>query len=234
MRIPRRRVLAVLVSLLQFAQANPAFAAKAAGAGSSNTGASPRQAATNFLRPGRALRIERTNLAGDLAVVRFSGAAMEGDDGWNGVLLIQRFPFGWQIVDLLAADCSLSARHLPRATVKQLSAGIPLAHAASSDARCSYVPDRGPVRDIVAIRSLHRGSYIVERVRVVGDYAAFDWFLPGGGESALARRGSAWIAVTSGGGVFGASDLVAKGIPRAAACELLAADNPDRHSAACK
>jgi hypothetical protein len=233
MRIARLVVLAVLLSLLGLTQTNSALAEKAAG-GPSNTGASPVQAAKNFLRPGRALRIERTNVVGDLAVVRFSGAAMEGDNGWNGALLIQHFPFGWQIVDLLNADCSLSARHLPRETVKHLSAGIHLAHAASSDARCSYVPDRGPVRDIVAIRSLRRGAYIVNQVRVVGDYAAFDWFLPGGGESALARRGSAWIAVMSGGGVFGASDLVAKGIPRAAACELLAADNPDRHSAACK
>lgn len=201
----------------------------------SNTGATPREAALRFLVPGRHFRVLSTRVAGDFAIVRFTGALMEGDPNWADGIVIERFPFGWQVVDILRNAC-LGARGATRGQIIALGAANLPAYRDSDGHSCSNTIDRGPRADVVAVRSMDRGGTAIPYVRTVANYALLDWAYPGGGQRAFIRRDGRWRSVGGGGGAMNADALHGYGVPMRYACELIppaSYDSPDLH-AKCK
>ena len=192
----------------------------------SNTGPSPEAAARRFLLPGKGFRIVGTEVAGRFAVVRFTGALMEGETNWSDDLLVERFPFGWQVIDTVHDAC-LRERGATPAELAKLEGQYVPARRDPKDGPCSEVVDRGPAADVAALRSANRDQFLVPWVRVSGDYALLGWNLPGGGERLYARRGTGWKQLTGGGGALGTRDLRGYGVPVATACALVPPYTPD-------
>ena len=186
----------------------------------SNTGATAREAALHYLLPARGFRLLSTRVAGRFAIVRFAGALMEGDPRWADGLIIERFPFGWQVVDILRTAC-LGARGATRSEIAALRASNLPAYRDFTGRPCSDRTDRGPHADVVAVRSLYREPFTVPFVRVLGNYALLDWTLPGGGQAAVIRRAGRWRVVGSGGGTMNATTLYSYGVPLREACVLI-------------
>jgi hypothetical protein len=227
-----RRVATILALMAATAMTVPA--AHAAGE-RGNTGATPRDAARHFLVPGRNFRVLSTRVAGDFAIVRFSGALMEGDPNWASGIVIERFPFGWQVVDILRNAC-LGARGATRAQIAALGAANLPAYRDSDGQPCSNTLDRGPRADVVAVRSMDRSGTAIPYVRVVADYALLDWAYPGGGQRAVIRRAGRWRFAGGGGGAMNAQTLYGYGVPMRYACEIIppaSYDSPELH-AKCK
>jgi hypothetical protein len=216
-RNSKMRVIAALLIIIAAATAAPIALAAI---DRSNTGATPREAALHYLLPGRGFRLLSTRVAGRFAIVRFAGALMEGDPRWADSLVIERFPFGWQVVDILRSAC-LGARGATRAEIAALEASNLSAYRDANGHPCSDWADRGPHADVVAVRSVYREPFTVPFVRVVGDYALLDWTLPGGGQAAAIRRAGRWRVVGSGGGAMNATTLHSYGVPLREACALI-------------
>jgi hypothetical protein len=227
-----RRRTAILALVAMMATTMPAaHAARERG----NTGATPREAALRFLVPGRNFRVLSTRVAGDFAIVRFAGALMEGDPNWTDGIVIERFPFGWQVVDILRSAC-LGARGATRAQIAALGAANLPAYRDADGGPCSKTIDRGPRADVVAVRSMDRGGSAIPYVRVAADYALLDWAYPGGGQRAAIRRAGRWRIVGGGGGAMNAETLYGYGVPMRYACEIIPpapSESPELR-AACK
>jgi hypothetical protein len=195
-----------------------------------NTGETPRAAAIRYLRPGTNFRIEGSEIAGRFAVVRFSGALMEGDPAWHGDLLIERFPFGWQVVDTVEDAC-LRERGATRAELAALEGQYVPARRAPHHQQCAELVDRGPSADVVAVRSEVRAlGEVIPYVRVSGDYALVEWTLPGGGEAFYGRRNGRWTRLGGGGGFLNVEGVHAIGAPWHDACAIttiIPSDPPD-------
>ena len=219
------RVLATLVIMI--AAATVAAPVARASNDRSNTGATAREAALHYLVPGRGFRVLSARVAGRFAIVRFADALMEGNPHWADGLVIERFPFGWQVVDILRRAC-LGARGATRAEIAALGASNLPAYRDATGHPCSDWTDRGPHADVVAVRSLYREPFTVPFVRVVGDYALLEWTLPGGGEAAVIRRAGRWRIVASGGGAMNAATLHSYGVPLREACALIPPESYDR------
>jgi len=196
----------------------------------SNTGSSPEAAARHLLAPGKNFRIVGTEVAGRFAVVRFTGALMESETNWSDDLLVERFPFGWQVVDTVRDAC-LRERGAAPAELAKLEGQYVPARRDAKDQPCSEVVDHGPAADVAAVRSAYRDQFLVPWVRVSGDYALLEWTLPGGGEHA--RRGTGWKRIAGGGGALMARDLHRYGIPAANACALVPPYTPEDRAICC-
>lgn len=88
--------------------------------------------------------------------------------------------------------------------------------------------DSGPKGDVAALRAAaSRPNAKIENIRVVGNYAVLDWIVPPAGGMTAYKRASGyksaehWTVIMSGGGAFGASDLIRKRVPSAIAHKLL-------------
>jgi hypothetical protein len=224
-----RKPAAALIAIAALAAAMPSAAAAR---GWSNTGPTPDAAALHYLSPGPGFRLLGTRTAGRFAVVRFSGALMEGNSHWSDALVIERFPFGWQIVGILRDACP-SERGATRAERAVLAAPD---HRGGDAGWCEQIGDRGPFADVVAVRSAYRDPLTAQFVRVSGDYAVLDWAYPGGGQTVFARRGGRWRSLGGSGGQMSAADVRRFGAPVRDACALMppASYDPPAVHALCK
>lgn len=191
-----------------------------------NRGPSPEAAARHYLMPGKNFRIVGTEVAGRFAVVRFTGALMEGETNWSDALLVERFPFGWQVVDTVRDACLRERGATPAELAKLQGSYVP-ARRDPKDGPCSEVVDHGPAADVAAVRNAYRDPFVVTSVRVSGDYALLNWALAGGGQQLYARRGTTWKRVAGGGGAFSPGELRHEGVPVANACALMPPSTAD-------
>jgi hypothetical protein len=174
--------------------------------------ASPQEAA---LQSTAATTIRRTNIAGDLATVYVADGTVEGARV-DVPVLVERFPFGWQPIDILEDPCDILQRRVPSARVAALMRGMPSGTRACRPDATSTL-DVGPRRDVEAIRYRMRGPF-VRTVVVSGAFARGEWYGAGGGEEFFKRSGSRWIRIGGGGGALGARDLRRLGVPLSAIC----------------
>jgi len=163
---------------------------------------------------------------GDLTIVRVDvvtdGGRMKRD------LLLQRFPFGWQMIKFGSPKllpCELKARGAGDSAVAFFSNSIGLGNDTSE--YCSAPPqDEGPESDVIAVRSLMERKEMTPAVRVVGNYAVGSWYGWGGGETVFAKKQGEWKRAGGGGGAFSAQDLTSLyGVPPAIAAKLASPDD---------
>ncbi len=158
--------------------------------------------------------VKRINVAGSYATVLTSGGRIEGDVVTEAIL-VKRFSFGWQPLDLLNDQCRLDAQMLGNEVAARLIRAMPQP---KNDRPCTKQPhDAGPPTDVTAVRKLMQGP-LVPYVVVAGDWAMGEWYGAGGGESLYRRRNGEWQLVESGGGAMDTDYMRKYGVPESAWC----------------
>ena len=140
---------------------------------------------------------------------------------FNGTLLLQRFSFGWQLIDIVPPErlpCLVTARGIPRSHAEKLN--LPLR---TQSKNCPDARDRGAATDVVAIRkAMNSRRQAIHRVSVVDRYALAWWYGWGGGQTVFEKRAGAWTQIGNGGGAFRAAELHRLyHVPTAIAAKLL-------------
>jgi hypothetical protein len=129
--------------------------------------------------PATTPHVLKTNVVGKFATMTFRGATMEGTPV-RAALLVERFSFGWQALEVLNFSCRLSVHGDAYALRARLMDGMPPFE--SSQPACEgELPDAGSAADIEAIRKAAREP-LVPSVIVSGAYAAEVWYGGGGGD----------------------------------------------------
>jgi hypothetical protein len=180
--------------------------------------ATPQQAALRTVSFGvkAPATVVRANKAGRYAAVLTSGGKMEGSNV-TAPILVERFSFGWQAIDLLNFRCRLDSHDLGASVSAQLMRGMPKPQ---DDRPCRGVRrDSGAQADVESVRRLMRGP-LVPAVAVSGNWAIGDWYGAGGGEQLYRRLDGRWKFVAGGGGALGVSEMHEYGVPRADWCKL--------------
>ena len=158
-------------------------------------------------------RISRVGIAGNFAIAMVR-TEIEGAP-YHGEFLLERFPFGWQTLEI-ATDgrmrlhaCLLAAHNISPQIVRLLSERIGIAYAPKG----RYCPppgtyaDSGPPESVLAIRKASHGS-IVQSVRAIGNWGLRTWYGAGGGEAIYERKHARWGEISGGGGSSCPQDLV--------------------------
>ena len=139
----------------------------------------------------------------------------------NDPILIERFSFGWQPLEVVSDTCDkrfLDAVAGTEAAVKLL-AGMQLAVPSE---KCEVFPiDRGSAVDVAAVRAQMRGP-LIPYVLVSRDWALAQWYGAGGGDGLFHRVSGRWVRKGGGGGAMDIDILRAFGVPLADACRLRA------------
>ncbi|HEY1976138.1 MAG TPA: hypothetical protein VGG89_06330 [Candidatus Baltobacteraceae bacterium] len=170
---------------------------------------------------------------GDLAIVSVD-VVIEGSRTKRDMLL-QRYPFGWQMIELgrpKLLPCQLKARAADAAAVAFFAGGIGLGK--DSPEYCSSPSrDVGHLSDVVAVRSLMNSAAttpkvhaMIPSVHIIDGYALGAWYGAGGGETIFAKRNGVWKEIAGGGGAYAPSDLTKLGVPPAAAEKLAELNAP--------
>ena len=169
-----------------------------------------------YFEPHKPAVVTRVNVVGAHAAVLTSGGRIEGTLVTEPVL-VGRFSFGWQALEVLDWRCTLDAHRLGEKTDTSLMAGMPQP---KDDRPCrADSRDVGPLEEVESVRRVMRGP-LVPHVRVAGTWALGEWYGAGGGESLYVRRSDGWHLVESGGGAIGVDYMRKYGVPRSAWCGL--------------
>lgn len=178
-------------------------------------GATPQDAAIHAVNAEKSAPIVlRTNIVGEYATVLTSGGRMEGSTV-SVPILVKRFSFGWQALDVLDTRCALNTNRLEASTIDRLMRGMPRVN----NTRCDGLRDAGSANEVARVRMLMRGP-LVPYVVIAGDWAIGEWYGAGGGQSLYRRHRGEWQIVTTGGGAMNASEMRKFGVPRSASCTL--------------
>jgi len=183
-----------------------------------NYSPTPQQAAIRavyYPHSGQA-RIVRANVVGNFAVVLTRGGTMEGSPVREAIL-VERFSFGWQPLQLVDSDCSLDRRAINVSGKRLLMLGMPKPQ---GNGPCpDFGRDAGPRADVEAVRKQIRGP-LIPSVAVAGKYALASWYGGGGGEWLFRRDRGRWRWIFGGGGALGVQDVRQYGVPQSAWCAL--------------
>jgi hypothetical protein len=182
-----------------------------------NHGATPERAALNVVYPSRSgVTVERVNVAGPYATVLLKGGMMEGSPA-DSAILLERFSFGWQPLEILNFVCRLKVHGLGSRTYALLMHGMPVP---KDDRPCSGEwADAGPRSAVEAVRLQMRGP-LVPSVFVAGDFALGQWYGAGGGQDLFRFANGTWKLVDGGGGAMGTSNMIEHGVPKSDWCAL--------------
>jgi len=174
----------------------------------------PEAAAVHVLQQAGPVAVVRVNIAGRFAAVQTRGGVIESTPV-DEALLLERFSFGWQPLDVIEAQCTLTGRNIDAATRRALLRGIPAPHHPQW-AHCSEPShDVGPPEEVDAVR--HQMKYVlVPFVIVSGRYALGQWYGFGGGETIFRFERGTWHIIAGGGGAHRPEELRALGVSESA------------------
>jgi hypothetical protein len=168
-------------------------------------------------------RIVAESQYGRHAVVSFEGGQIEGQFD-NGQLLLEKFSFGWQVIDLSIhrfTTQDIESHGISAADTQALLHGF-----VPGVARPGWGPhelgDYGPAADVDGLRRtmVDWPGEAIGAVKVYSGYAMLLWFGRGGGERVFAKRNGRWEQITGGGGCLDAAGLVHYGVSTAAAARF--------------
>jgi hypothetical protein len=180
-----------------------------------NHAATPQAAALQAVSFGvkRPPTVVRTNVVGRYATILLSGGVMEGG-AVTAPILLERFSFGWQPLDLLNFRCSLESHRLGKHVEVSLMRGMPKPEDGTP---CTERRDAGSTTEVEAVRRLMTGP-LVPFVAVSKGWALGEWYGAGGGESLYRLRGGQWNVVSSVGGAMGILEMRRYGVPQSDWC----------------
>jgi hypothetical protein len=191
---------------------------------SASYAATPQKAALAALHSGRPMTVARTNLAGRYATVLIRGAMLEGEPV-TAPILLERFSFGWQPIELVNFACRRESHGLSLPDRERLMQGMPSPPPPAADPCAFDISDTGPPAQVEAVRRLMQGP-LIPAVTIAGGYALGHWYGAGGGQSLYQRRAGSWHRLTGGGGALGISEMRRFHVPRSAWCTFRVYDAP--------
>lgn len=168
--------------------------------------------------PIKAAAVKRVNPVGAYATVLTSGGRIEGDPV-TFAILVERFSFGWQALDIVNSTCGLEAHRLGRSADDALMRRMPKPRDDRPCRSAGSLRDAGPRDDVEAIRQMMRGP-LIPSVVVSGDWAMGEWYGGGGGESLYRKRDGRWQLVEDGGGAMGVDYMRKFDVPQSDWCEF--------------
>ncbi len=127
----------------------------------------------------------------------------------DGIALVVRYPFGWQVYRLIARECLHPTHVFTPRDVRDCD---------------TKLRDEGKPPDVSAIRGVeeHAGQLVVSEVRIVGAYALANVGSFGvGGQRALAKGPEGWTEIGGADTRVDACTLVGYGVPPAVASKLM-------------
>src|ERR1035437_5111182 len=179
--------------------------------------ATPQKAALGALYPVRPTVVVRTNVAGRYATVLIRGAMLEGAP-IDAAILVERFSFGWQPIEVVNFVCRLRTHGLSLRDQQRLMLGMPSPLPPPPGRVCSDDPtDAGPVPQVEAVRRLMQGP-LTPAVTVAGGYALGHWYGAGGGQSLFQLGAGTWRRPTGGGGAAGGGAMRRYHVPQSVWC----------------
>ncbi len=181
--------------------------------------ASPERAALSVVYSAskKPVAVRRVNIVGPYATVLTSGGLMESSPVREAIL-VERFSFGWQALDILNASCRLRDHALGEPTEQRLMLSMP--KPSDNDIRmCNGRKDAGPPNDIQEVRRLVDGP-LVPYVIVFNGWAIAEWYGAGGGMSLWSKHSGGWRLVEGGGGAMGVSEMRRYGVPESDWCRF--------------
>ncbi|MDQ2993283.1 MAG: hypothetical protein M3R30_10780 [Candidatus Eremiobacteraeota bacterium] len=168
------------------------------------------------------------NVVGKVALVEVVGGRIER---WRvtAPILVKRFPFGWQSLDLATDACHFYYAGISDRDAVLLSRGIPVV---TYQGRCrAKTVDAGPAAEVAAVRYRMRRPF-VPYVIVSGSFSKGEWYGAGGGETFFKhgnewlrigdgetffkRTGDDWLRIGGGGGAMSTDELRRIGVPNTA------------------
>jgi hypothetical protein len=136
-------------------------------------------------------------------------AAGAGEGVSDGIALVVRYPFGWQVYRLIAQECLHPTHVLTPRDVRDCD---------------TKLRDEGKPPDVSAVRGVEEraGQLVVSEVRIVGAYALANVGSFGvGGQRALAKGADGWAEIGGADTRVDACTLVGYGVPPAIASKLM-------------
>jgi hypothetical protein len=168
-------------------------------------------------------RITDVTTVGRFGVASFQHGHIEGASV-SGQLLLQKFGFGWQVVDLSRGDSrfttsDIMSHGLSSAEARKLLRGFVPGSTRLNACNPTCIWDYGSTNDIEAVRKLmlQDQGEAIGPVRIDNDWAMLEWWSRGGGEALFAKRGDHWEKISGGGGCMSMGDLLNYGVPSSAA-----------------
>ena|ERR1700681_2046810 len=187
--------------------------------------ATPQKAALAAVSPVRPAPIVRINVAGRYATVRIRGAMLEGSL-IDAPILVERFSFGWQPLEVVNFVCRLQSHGLSPRDQRQLMQGMPSPIPPPAGRACNEDnTDVGPAPQVEAVRRLMQGP-LTPSVTVARGYALGHWYGAGGGETLFVFRAGNWHRLTGGGGALGAAGMRWHHVPQSVWCTFRIYDAP--------
>jgi len=159
----------------------------------------------------------RANVVGRYAVVHVKGGVVESERV-DGLILLERFSFGWQPLNFANDRCMFESR-FAKSTSAALLAGMPDPGTIGWCDRRETDGDSGVAPLVESVRMLMRRPF-VPSVHVAGVYAIGEWYGAGGGEILFKRTGRTWKRIGGGGGPMGVDIVRAYGVPMRLMCAL--------------
>jgi len=194
----------------------------------SRPASTPLEAAQRFLRTtiyNKNAIVSVQRQTSKYALIGYKNATVEGSDSPRQ-LLAERFPFGWQLLDIsvdrILNTCQLRQRGVPASVVASFRSFVSVSRPGKAlDCSLNFA-DVGSAKDVAAIRlQLAPQNLLISPVRAIRGYALASWFGSGGGESFFKKMKTGWKWIGGGGGAAAVSDLVSYGIPEPIAKDLL-------------
>jgi hypothetical protein len=154
------------------------------------------------------------------AVVSFRNGQIEGSID-DGQLLLQKFPFGWQVIDLSIhrfTTQDMASHGIAAAAAQALLHGL-----VPGKAQAGWeLGDYGPAADVddISRTMVDSPGEAIGAVKVYSGYAVLLWFGRGGGERVFAKRNGGWVPITGGGGCLDTAGFVHYGVSAEAAARF--------------
>jgi len=151
-------------------------------------------------------------MAGPFSVATFQHGLMEATF-IDAQLMLQRFGFGWQVIDLSKhrrfTTSDILSYGVSQAEAKKLLHGIVPGSTRLNACNPACLWDRADPRDVEEIRKMMLGEQgqAIGPVVVDTDWAMLGWWGEGGGEVLFTKHDQRWKKVTGGGGCIETRDL---------------------------
>jgi hypothetical protein len=175
-------------------------------------GPSPSQAMRTVFPTATVLRV---NVASPYALVSARGDGPLFGPGPSTEFLLQRFYFGWQVIEMARSLCPRQ-RGITASDEHRLLAGMP--KVPNKNMGCDSL-DRGPSQAVAEVRKLMYGP-VVPYVRVVSGYAFSIDFGDGGSCGLFRHEAGRWELLGVCKGVLDPTAIERNHIPRSTVCAL--------------
>ncbi len=168
------------------------------------------------------MHLTRFESLGDSSVVSFEHGLVEGRTV-KGQLLLRRFDFGWQTIDIALPAFRMADLEGHGISVGNAALLLGVNPGRGNPSRHFCSADFAKSNDVTAVRKLmlSRPDEAIGGIEIASGYAVAYWWGNGGGADVFAQQSGTWRRLAGGGGVIDAAVLEKLGAPPATAKSIV-------------